>query len=384
MTIPKIALFLGAGASACAGMPTTKELMKTMLEKHRDCIFGPLLDQYQDNDIENLYEDIEYFVKSEPNKIFERLPIICIKSRIADFIKENHSMKRRDVTEKNRKCGCSEHDIIDINLRYDQFFNNIFKPLDELKISIRNHIFDKINTSLKFKLKYEQPFKELLECVKNKEKPIPIITTNYDMLVEEYCSNNDIKVVDGFTRKSNSLHGIWSGLYYDDGFHINLIKLHGSLNWHKNEDGHIICENTIASHDSEQDIMIFPTPDKEEEMSQSPFKELFGRFKRVLEDTNLLVVIGVSFRDKEISKMIKDKADNGMHVICVSKNLDSLPTNKFKQLCIKNNRVIDVDKRANKKKDLPIYSFESEFNFERINDIIKVIHHVKTLILKSK
>ena len=34
----KIAFFLGAGASVCAGLPTTKTLMDSrMLVKHQDC-----------------------------------------------------------------------------------------------------------------------------------------------------------------------------------------------------------------------------------------------------------------------------------------------------------------------------------------------------------
>ena len=92
-----------------------------------------------------------------------------------------------------------------------------------------------------------------------------VITTNYDMLVEECCSNNDIKVVDGFTRGPHSLRGTWSGQFYADGHHIKLIKLHGSLNWRKNDDDKILCENAVVSHDFAQDVLVAPTPKREEQ-----------------------------------------------------------------------------------------------------------------------
>ena len=73
----QIAFFLGAGASVCAGMLTTKTLMDGMRAKHQHCVFGPILKNYSRDDIEKLYGDIRALLDLKDNKVLGDLPIAC-------------------------------------------------------------------------------------------------------------------------------------------------------------------------------------------------------------------------------------------------------------------------------------------------------------------
>jgi hypothetical protein len=65
-----------------------------------------------------------------------------------------------------------------------------------------------------------------------------IFTTNYDLAIEEYCSNNSIYCIDGFKVDDFKHRFLWKAENYDNitydkdsSQRIYLYKLHGSLNW---------------------------------------------------------------------------------------------------------------------------------------------------------
>ena len=68
----------------CAGMPTTKMLMGGKLMKHQNCVFGPILRQYDKNDIEDLYGDIKSLLDLKSNKVLAELPAACAGKRVLD------------------------------------------------------------------------------------------------------------------------------------------------------------------------------------------------------------------------------------------------------------------------------------------------------------
>ena len=151
-----------------------------------------------------------------------------------------------------------------------------------------------------------------------------VITTNYDIVGGRMLFQQQHK---SRRRGScvNCIHYAERGL---DSFTqtittSNWSNCHGSLNWRKNDDGEILCENAIVSHDSIQDVLVAPTP-KEKNRTNAPFNELLGRFDEILHDLDLLVVIGFSFRDEKLCEMIKKKADDRMRVGLRFKNVGSL------------------------------------------------------------
>ena len=365
----KIAFFLGAGASVCAGMPTTKMLMGGMLMKHQNCVFGPILMQYDKNDIEDLYGDIKSLLDLKSNKVLAELPAACAGKRVLDAALD----KKEDGPFF--KIDCKEHAQLGMYESDPALFEPALEQLEALQLAARNHMFNAIRIDPKRFAEYEKMFVQLRKFAG--DKPMTVITTNYDMLVEECCSNNGIKVADGFTRGLHSLRGTWSGQFYADDYHVKLVKLHGSLNWRKNDDGEILCENAIVSHDSIQDVLVVPTP-KGKNRANAPFNELLGRFDEILHDLDLLVVIGFSFRDEKLCEMIKKKADDHMRVVCVSKTLDPWSTSLCQRLYVKNGNVVAMEERKRRSKHSNMYAFESEFGSRQMDDITTVLKHVRS------
>ena len=366
----KIAFFLGAGASVCAGMPTTKTLMTGMLTKHQNCVFGPILRQYAGSDIEDLYGDIKSLLDLKSNKVLAELPIACAGSPVLDVV--------QDVEEDGPffERDCKEHAKLGVYEDHPELFEPTFEQLEALQLAARNYMFDTIRTNPKRFAEYKKTFAQLHKFAG--DEPVTVITTNYDMLVEEYCSDNDIKIADYFKRGPHSLRGTWLGQIHTDDYRVKLVKLHGSLNWHKNDDGEILCENAIVQHDFTRDVLVAPTPDKQDKAS-TPFSILLGRFNEILTDLDLLVVIGFSFRDKELSDKIKTKADDaGMRVICISKELDPWTTSRCQRLRVENGSVKAMKKLERESKHPNMYAFESEFGSMQMDDIMIVLEHVRS------
>ena len=364
----KIAFFLGAGASVCAGLPTTKTLMDGMLEKHKNCVFGPILTKYEGNDIEDLYGNINSLLELTSNKVLAGLPAACAGEQVLDIgpdWEENEPIMQTD---------CEEHAFLGTHDSDPSLFEDVFGQLEALQLSVRNYMFDVIRIYPKRFMEYEKMFSRLREFAGN--EPMTVVTTNYDMLVEEYCSINNIKVADGFTRGLHSLRGTWPGPFSADGYHIKLVKLHGSLNWHTNSDSKILCESIVGPHDYVHDVFVTPTPN-EKNMADAPFNELLRQFDDILGDLDLLIVIGFSFRDETLREMIKKKADGNMRVVCISKTLDNWPTSFCKHIYVKNGNVA-IKKRKRIAMHPNVYAFVSEFGLEQMDDIMKVLELVKS------
>ena len=82
---------------------------------------------------------------------------------------------------------------------------------------------------------------------------------------------------------------------------MNLLKIHGSLTWEREQDK-IVRKNKV---DSKSPIMIFPSSNKYMQSYQKPYFELFSKFQELLRKPNtLLITAGFSFADNHISQMI--------------------------------------------------------------------------------
>ena len=351
-----------------------KTLMNSMLTKHQNCVFGPILTQYEGYDVEDLYGDIKSLLGLPSNKVLAELPVACAGEQVLKDALDS------EENEFDMETDCEEHALLGTSDSDPSLFKEVVGQLEALQLSVRNHMFNAIHIDPKRFIEYERMFTQLREFAGNEH--MTVVTTNYDMLVEECCSNSNIKVADGFTREPYSLRGTWPGPFSAVGYHVRLFKLHGSLNWHKNSDGKILCENTVGSHDYAYDVFVAPTPN-EKNRAYAPFNELLKHFENVLYNLELLVVIGFSFRDETLREMIKKKADDGMRVVCVSKTLDHWPKSYCQRLHVKNGNIAPIEKYERKSKHSNMYAFESEFALGQMDYIIKILEYVRSRIPTS-
>ncbi|MDO7803783.1 SIR2 family protein [Lactiplantibacillus pentosus] len=172
---------------------------------------------------------------------------------------------------------------------------------------------------------------DLLNLSNSRQAPknINIFTTNYDLFVEKAIDNvaqnnrfvfNDgasgyfQKILDSTNyNRTVSYRGL-NNNYLNEMPSISLIKPHGSVNWiRKNEDIRILTEV------SSKPVIVPPTGfEAEETFLQNHFYEMLRIFQLELDKPqSVLFVIGFSFQDKHIGKMVKRALQNPELIVYV-------------------------------------------------------------------
>lgn len=151
----------------------------------------------------------------------------------------------------------------------------------------------------------ENPFSDTISWINgiNRNHPVEIFTTNYDLLFEEAMERVKTPYFDGFSGSkipffdpssisNNDLPKRW----------VRLWKLHGSIGWAKSSTGEIVRSNTDAGS-----TMVYPSHIKYDQTQSAPFSSLFERLKNfLLEPDTLLICSGFSFADAHISAKLNE------------------------------------------------------------------------------
>ena len=357
------------------GLPTTEPLMKSFIEKHQSCNITSMIKNYENKNIEDLYSDVDELLNSQ-NMVLHHIPIMCATNEIMASIEdwegdENYLFRTQ----------CNEHLLLE-SRESESRFESVYDTLEQLKHSLGKHVFE----SLRYDKTRLSEYCTIIEHLRKVAGgyPTDIITTNYDLLIENCCDLLDLQIGSGFD-KMFSGHGKWNG-YFAHGGDIKLLKLHGSLNWHKDHDETPLLESVEMQYDPARNIWIEPSPQKVG-TDKEPFKTIREEFKKILDACDLLVVIGFSFNDEIWKNMIKkkiEKEDNKMRLLYISKGIPDFPSSYGTELIIVNDNYVDYKNKTNsyKKtgKKYRVDWFKSKFDTEHIDNIIKVIEHAKNRV----
>jgi hypothetical protein len=157
----------------------------------------------------------------------------------------------------------------------------------------------------------------IFATLKNHSEEITIFTTNYDKAIEIYCNRAGYQLVDGFWKNGDDY--IWKdGEFYYPAItsidevkkHVYLYKLHGSLNWKKHIMGVIMRateEGKSSDPNIKDNLLIYPTLSPKTD-SGEPFNTIFREFNAKMNNVDVCVVIGFSFRDNDINETFRDFA----------------------------------------------------------------------------
>lgn len=142
-----------------------------------------------------------------------------------------------------------------------------------------------------------KPIKRFFQDTQSDNYLLDIFTLNYDLVFDSYFSEEDENIInDGFVRNE------WSNNFDNTNtFRINYYKLHGSLNWEKEEasDDVIRLNKSIVADNPH---LIFGQQEKI--ASVEPFLSLISQFRECLDRKQYYFIIGYSFFDKYINNMI--------------------------------------------------------------------------------
>lgn len=186
--------------------------------------------------------------------------------------------------------------------------------VESLDTLLRNLIFEVYAKDLDER-KLDELYSPLFEVI-GRHFPqdfIPIFTTNYDTAIEAYAGRSDIHLETGFAPTTTG-GTIWKSSRFDQfrprksKQNIVLFKLHGSLAWHRKDNTIISTGLPIRDPSGYKSVVIYPTQTKEFP-DEEPFRTMYGFLRGCLRAVSLAIVIGYSFRDPGIQRIMADALD---------------------------------------------------------------------------
>lgn len=328
---PKIALFLGAGASKPFGKPTTKELKNELLEEYKK-LENEIRRKYAGQSENPRKEELWYSILLHSILSFDEFEDIehvlqALKEIYDFFINSQYGGKYvKNLIKRNYADEYSPASGLDWR------FSEYVKTITEQRRKIENNIFEhykwKYSKVEKLGQKiYDQLFPEILKHSNSND--IRIFTTNYDRTIEEYCDpeQRNYHCIDGF----RSIRGWGGGRKWDKGKYepqlaegeipVYLYKLHGSLDWKKHKKHGIVAtgEEGISSDSNYiEPMLVYPTLSPKDGQEVKPYKTIREKFKKeLLKSTDVCIVIGFSFRDKHIKSIFSKFLKLGARTLIV-------------------------------------------------------------------
>jgi hypothetical protein len=150
--------------------------------------------------------------------------------------------------------------------------------------------------------------------VEPEPKLVNIITTNYDRVLENVMSYNDIAFSDGFTGR---IFSSYNEKNFKSMNSVNLIKVHGSLNWTLIHDD-IHYWPDIEKYDP---VIIPPGKNKYREAFKSPYRELIQKSDSVIEAAKSFLIVGFGFNDEHLTPKIIKKIKAGTPLTIITKKI---------------------------------------------------------------
>lgn len=181
-----------------------------------------------------------------------------------------------------------------------EFTEKDLTELDELICKTISEVVDKLLPNI------ETPYHGLAAWAKalDRDKPVHIFTTNYDLLTEQALEEEGCLYFDGFigARKAffdlgavedeKILHPRWARLW----------KIHGSINWRLDDNKNII---RTYEKDDKQSYLIYPSHLKYDQSRKMPYLAMLDRLKDfIMSPSSALFIVGYSFSDDHINDII--------------------------------------------------------------------------------
>jgi hypothetical protein len=274
-----VVFFFGAGASAGAKLPDTKKLARGFLFVARGESFAGAVDWVT-----------RTLGWAESDEKMDVEALLDVLERLGEHSKDNLQPLVRarlpsDVTAESFTAAAS---------------------------ALRHYIRQMLTAETRLTL-YMQPIRQYLQDA----AVVDVISVNYDTCVEQFCDAYDIPCEDGFGAK-------WNDSRFDEmETGIRLYKLHGSTLWYASARGsylklpiHYLPQVTLFTGESVENLMLYPA---QKLGLEEPILDMLSRVKRLLADpqTRFLVVVGYSFRDDHITRLIYDAASQNRDLIVI-------------------------------------------------------------------
>lgn len=216
---------------------------------------------------------------------------------------------------------------------YYELIELIIRKTEQYSINIVQSKYTQLNNNLSC----------FFNVLKNNNYLSRIYSLNYEKIIYDIC-NNDIDFDLGFDLSKKIPHEISTDILYNS-FDPNLIynsfnknchyNLHGSIHFCKKNyfsDGYEFCENyysglktNFSKKETNSGEFILTSPiitgySKIQQTVIEPFRTFFSCFTQDCYKADIILIIGFSFGDEYINKMIKNVTNiNNTKVICIGR-----------------------------------------------------------------
>lgn len=294
LNLRNVSILIGNGPSISLGAPIINNI-KSFMECTNDNYCTPIeKDQYEQN-----IELLNFLISSKKEISLEDF-LGCLYNIISYIDTLDHDVKIMDKEIKKDSV------LSLINTIKRKLYYSCSKILDEIDINLlRNH-------------------KELFRRFLLRPLSLPrikIFTTNYDLIIENALDDLGVYYIDGFI---GSVHRTLRSEAYNYDLYfpgdttegrvsrvdrvVQFYKLHGSINWRKKINylrSEIFIKNTTPENSKYEEVMIYPSPLKYNEMQGYPYSEMFRHFSsQIHQPQSVLFSIGYSFGDVHINRII--------------------------------------------------------------------------------
>lgn len=289
MAIPtrKIVLFLGAGASAKAGVPPTFEFAEAF---HKDLVSrtstkaaGRRVDPGLVRVLDQLLRVLRRWKRrSTPSDDRVDVELLLEALTVAGSLKDQVASALHygyPVTVAGKK-----------------------KELDALLNLLQRFVREKCYIGL-YAAEYLSP---LLRFVKA-NKPVHVFTVNYDVVMEQFLERNTLQFTDGFDLNWNPAK------FLDDRYEAYLYKLHGSVTWYQAPNGTALKlpirmvqpRFLLATGGMAQPLMLYPA---QKWVNSGVYLRLLSLLHETLAECDYVFVVGYSFRDDHFVRAFQEAA----------------------------------------------------------------------------
>ena len=222
-------------------------------------------------------------------------------------------------------------------------------------------------------------------------KNINIFTTNYDLFIEkaldELMKYESFVFNDGsngyFNRildsanynKSVAYRGL-NDNYLNELPTLSLIKPHGSMNWERGQEDNILIRQSVV----ENPVVVKPTGlEGQETFLNNHFHDMLRVFQLELDKPqSILIVIGFSFQDKHIAKMLNRSLKNpelNVFIFCYSESdKQKILTNLGLSDCPRNLNIIapnELEEKYKSKEKKDDGSERFSFNISNLTELLR-------------
>lgn len=275
-----ILILLGAGASAEAGIPVAREMID-ILEKSLKCNL-----EWKD------YRDLYNFVKSA---------IYFADGIDGRFNKDvNYNIERlvNTLSELDKKIAHPLYPFIGSwSIKLTEFGSDAFDKIKNLLQMILKELqHDWVLLSNYSKSNYYQG---LFALAKDFQYPLRVFSLNYDLCIEKNKAHDELLEI-GFGDGR-----IWDWRNFDPGEevpNIYLYKLHGSIDWFRDENGFITYSDEASKIKPDQLEIIFGTDYKLQYID--PFLFYAYQFRQWTLQAKLIIAVGYGFGDEHINGIL--------------------------------------------------------------------------------